>query len=239
MPSAAPVASVASATAAELDASFTAAWQRSRDDLLRYAYRYVGQREQAEDCVDDALATCWKLWGTSGIYLRPGWGQRNYLFRAVYNQCMTLLRRRKCAPDQALSLQAPPQGIAAALGAAGSDSEAVTLADVLADTMADGHSVEDVVAAREAWQYVLTVCTPRQRAVLILNAQGYAWEEIVEKLAGITFMGVGSGHRLYCTVGAVKKDLYNLRNHLAQHRHLFADAGAALGALDAVLAQAS
>jgi RNA polymerase sigma-70 factor, ECF subfamily len=83
------IALVARARGGDRDA-FRALVEAYYDDLGRFARRYLGQREDAEDALQETFLRAYRSLG--GYVEREAF--RSWLFRILINRCRTLARRR-------------------------------------------------------------------------------------------------------------------------------------------------
>jgi RNA polymerase sigma-70 factor (sigma-E family) len=127
----------------EADTSVTALYQAHALGLIRYAYLMLGERQAAEDVVQEAFAGLYRRWEKLSD---PG-NALPYVRSSVLNGCRSQLRRHGRAP--------------AGLAAAG-----------LADAAFPVASAESAVLSAEQRRSVLRALRqlpPRQREVLVLR----------------------------------------------------------------------
>ena len=148
------------------EARFTALSERHRRELQVHSYRMLGNLEQAEDAVQEALLRAWRG-RASFASAGTDWGPsaRAWLYRIVTTTCLDILRaaqrqaRRQPAPGEVPWLQPCP--------------------DALLDEAA---GPEGTAIRREtvelAYLAVIQLLPARQRAVLLLrDVQGYSAAE--------------------------------------------------------------
>jgi RNA polymerase sigma-70 factor (sigma-E family) len=83
------------------DEAIAVLWQRQRPRLVRLAVGLTGDREAAEEIVQEAFAALWKRWR----FLRNVSGAQAYLHRVVVNQARARWRARR--RSQALAALLP------------------------------------------------------------------------------------------------------------------------------------
>lgn len=72
--------------------AFTELASRYLNQIIQFAYRYVGSRSDAEDVAQEALIRIWKhavSWEPQGFSLK------SWLYRITYNLCIDEIRKRK------------------------------------------------------------------------------------------------------------------------------------------------
>jgi len=136
--------------AAEGDmASFEELVERHQQSALNVAYRFLGDRQLAEDAVQDAFL---KLLAAAPRY-RPTARFRTYLYNVVWHLCVDVYRKRHPLPLEEVPLGEDPGG-----GPVQSVEEA-----------------ERAALVRQAVQEL----PPRQRMALVLkHFEGLSYEEI-------------------------------------------------------------
>ncbi|MEO9169969.1 MAG: sigma-70 family RNA polymerase sigma factor [Candidatus Baltobacteraceae bacterium] len=82
---------LAEAFAAKERWAFERAYERYGALLFSTALRVLGSREDAQDCVHDALA---RVWRSPGAYTRARGGVRSFLVVCVRNEAITRLRSK-------------------------------------------------------------------------------------------------------------------------------------------------
>lgn len=142
-------------------AAFATLLRRNQGAVLGLAYRYLGDRAQAEDVAQDVFL---QLYRARGRY-RPDARFRSYLLRITANACLSRLRRRTHA-----SLDAEDEA-----GRAGGDP-----ADPAA--RAPGAALEqDELHARV--RAAVAQLPDRQRLAILLNKfEGLGYREVGEQL---------------------------------------------------------
>lgn len=70
---------------------FRSVFQQCYTDLCRYAFTVLKDMDEAEDVVQSMFIKIWEKRETLNVQH----AMRNYLYRAVYNQCINLLDHRK------------------------------------------------------------------------------------------------------------------------------------------------
>ncbi len=163
------------------EARFAELTQRHRRELQVHSYRMLGNLQQAEDAVQEALLRAWK--GRASFDGGPG--ARAWLYRIVTTTCFDIQR---AAQRQAAHLKS-----AASLAAAGEVPWLQPCPDALLDEAADP---EGSAIRREtvelAYLAVIQLLPARQRAVLLLRAvQGYSAAETASIL-GLSVAAVTS-----------------------------------------------
>jgi RNA polymerase sigma-70 factor (TIGR02960 family) len=148
------------------EARFTALSERHRRELQVHSYRMLGNLEQAEDAVQEALLRAWKG-RASFASTGDAWGQsaRAWLYRIVTTTCLDILRaaqrqtRQQPAPGEIPWLQPCPDSLLDE--AAGPEGTAIRRETV-----------------ELAYLAVIQLLPSRQRAVLLLrDVQGYSAAE--------------------------------------------------------------
>jgi len=174
---------------AQLDeARFAELSERHRRELQVHSYRMLGNLEQAEDAVQEALLRAWK--GRASFDGGPG--ARAWLYRIVTTTCLDVLRS---AQRQAAQLQAAESGEIPWLQ---------PCPDALLD---DAAGPEGSAIRREtvelAYLAVIQLLPARQRAVLLLrDVQGYSAAETAAIL-GLSVAAVTSAlQRARATIAA-------------------------------------
>ena len=148
------------------EARFTELSERHRRELQVHSYRMLGNFEQAEDAVQEALLRAWK--GRASFDGGPA--ARAWLYRIVTTTCFDILRTAKRRPEQVESvadvpwLQPYPDAL---LDAAGGPEEAAIRRETV----------------ELAYLAVIQLLPARQRAVLLLReVQGYSAAETAAAL---------------------------------------------------------
>ena len=143
------------------EARFTALSERHRRELQVHSYRMLGNLEQAEDAVQEALLRAWK--GRASFDGGPG--ARAWLYRIVTTTCFDILRAAQRRGERVESiadvpwLQPYPDALLDAAG--GPEAEAIRRETV-----------------ELAYLAVIQLLPARQRAVLLLrDVQGYSAAE--------------------------------------------------------------
>ena len=148
------------------EARFAELSERHRGELQVHSYRMLGNLEQAEDAVQEALLRAWK----GRALFDGGPGARAWLYRIVTTTCFDLLRAAQRRPEQIESIADVPW--------------IQPCPDALLDAAA---GPEEAVIRREtvelAYLAVIQLLPARQRAVLLLrDVQGYSAAETAEIL---------------------------------------------------------
>jgi len=148
------------------EARFTELSERHRRELQVHSYRMLGNLEQAEDAVQEALLRAWK--GRASFDGGPA--ARAWLYRIVTTTCFDILRAARRRPEQVESVADVPW--------------LQPYPDVLLDA-AEGP--EEAAIRREtvelAYLAVIQLLPARQRAVLLLrDVQGYSAAETARML---------------------------------------------------------
>jgi RNA polymerase sigma-70 factor (TIGR02960 family) len=145
------------------EARFTELSERHRRELQVHSYRMLGNLEQAEDAVQEALLRAWK--GRASFDGGPG--ARAWLYRIVTTTCFDVLRaaQRRSAKLESIAdvpwLQPCPDSLLDEAGAAGPEGAAIRRETV-----------------ELAYLAVIQLLPARQRAVLLLrDVQGYSAAE--------------------------------------------------------------
>jgi len=86
------------------EARFTELSERHRRELQVHSYRMLGNLEQAEDAVQEALLRAWK--GRASFDGGPA--ARAWLYRIVSTTCFDILRAAKRRPEQIESIADVP-----------------------------------------------------------------------------------------------------------------------------------
>ncbi|TVZ06132.1 sigma-70 family RNA polymerase sigma factor [Trebonia kvetii] len=148
------------------EARFTELSERHRHELQVHSYRMLGNFEQAEDAVQEALLRAWK--GRASFDGGPA--ARAWLYRIVTTTCFDILRAAQRRPEQIQSIADVPW--------------IQPYPDVLLDAAAEP---EGAAIRREtvelAYLAVIQLLPARQRAVLLLrDVQGYSGAETAQML---------------------------------------------------------
>jgi RNA polymerase sigma-70 factor (TIGR02960 family) len=148
------------------EARFTELSERHRHELQVHSYRMLGNLQQAEDAVQEALLRAWK--GRASFDGGPG--ARAWLYRIVTTTCFDVLRAAQRRPEQVESIADVPW--------------LQPYPDSLLDAATDP---EGAAIRREtvelAYLAVIQLLPARQRAVLLLrDVQGYSAAEAAEIL---------------------------------------------------------
>ncbi len=143
------------------EARFTELSERHRRELQVHSYRMLGNLEQAEDAVQEALLRAWK--GRASFDGGPG--ARAWLYRIVTTTCFDILRAAQRRGEQVESIADVPW--------------LQPCPDALLDAAAEP---EGAAIRREtvelAYLAVIQLLPARQRAVLLLrDVQGYSAAE--------------------------------------------------------------
>ena len=86
------------------EARFTELSERHRRELQVHSYRMLGNMEQAEDAVQEALLRAWK--GRASFDGGPA--ARAWLYRIVTTTCFDILRAARRRPEQIESIADVP-----------------------------------------------------------------------------------------------------------------------------------
>jgi len=155
------------------EARFGELSQRHRRELQVHSYRMLGNLEQAEDAVQEALLRAWK--GRASFDGGPG--ARAWLYRIVTTTCLDILRaakRQGRSPGPAAEvpwLQPYPDALLDEAEAASSEWAGPEGAAIRRETV------------ELAYLAVIQLLPARQRAVLLLrDVQGYSAAETAEIL---------------------------------------------------------
>jgi len=148
------------------EARFAELSERHRHELQVHSYRMLGNFEQAEDAVQEALLRAWK--GRASFDGGPA--ARAWLYRIVTTTCFDILRAARRRPEQIESIADVPW--------------IQPYPDVLLDAAEDP---EGAAIRREtvelAYLAVIQLLPARQRAVLLLrDVQGYSTAETAQML---------------------------------------------------------
>src|SRR6202046_5670212 len=148
------------------EARFTELSERHRRELQVHSYRMLGNLEQAEDAVQEALLRAWK--GRASFDGAPA--GRSWLYRIVTRTCFDILRAAQRRPEQIESIADVPW--------------LQPCPDALLDA-AEGP--EEAAIRREtvelAYLAVIQLLPARQRAVLLLrDVPGYSAAETADVL---------------------------------------------------------
>jgi len=157
------------------EARFTELSERHRRELQVHSYRMLGNFEQAEDAVQEALLRAWK--GRASFDGGPA--ARAWLYRIVTTTCFDILRAAQRRPEQIQSIADVPW--------------IQPYPDVLLDA---AEEPEGAAIRREtvelAYLAVIQLLPARQRAVLLLrDVQGYSGAETAQML-GMSVPAVAS-----------------------------------------------
>ena len=161
------------------EAAFDSIVLRYRSMVGRFIYRYVQDRERAEDICQEVFLRVFK----ARHRYRPEANFRTWLFTISVRLCLNELRARKRERRVIVRLHADPR----------SDGEAEDVLESVAD-----RDVEPAGAAverkemEEAVDLAIADLPPSQRAALLLvRFEDFSYKEIAESL-GITVMAVKS-----------------------------------------------
>lgn len=157
------------------EARFTELSERHRRELQVHSYRMLGNLEQAEDAVQEALLRAWK--GRASFDGGPG--ARAWLYRIVTTTCFDILRAAQRRGEQVESIADVPW--------------LQPYPDALLDAAGEP---EGAAIRREtvelAYLAVIQLLPARQRAVLLLrDVQGYSAAETASML-GLSVASVTS-----------------------------------------------
>jgi RNA polymerase sigma-70 factor (TIGR02960 family) len=164
------------------EARFTELSERHRRELQVHSYRMLGNLEQAEDAVQEALLRAWK--GRASFDGGPA--ARAWLYRIVTTTCLDILRTERS------------RGTAARTDGLNAESIAdVPWLQPCPDALLDAAGGPEEAAIRRetvelAYLAVIQLLPARQRAVLLLrDVQGYPAAETA-RLLGLTVASVTS-----------------------------------------------
>jgi RNA polymerase sigma-70 factor (ECF subfamily) len=164
-----------------MPSSFGTALAAHRPELLRHCYRMLGSFADAEEAVQDALASAWK-----GRKSYSGAAPlRHWLFRIATNTCLNARKARRRALPNAT---AGPARAGAPVGDPVDPDTWITPApdDALypAGLAADAaHALQERESISLAFVALLQRLPPRQRAVLLLkDVVGFSSAEIADAL---------------------------------------------------------
>jgi RNA polymerase sigma-70 factor, ECF subfamily len=148
-------------------ASFVAATEGFRRELLAHCYRLLGSVTDAEDLVQETYLRAWRSYdgfeGRSSV--------RTWLYQIATNACLTELARhsRRTLPSGLCAPESDPEAFPAGAGSEVSWLQPIPDALVLPDS-ADPATI---ITARESLRLALIASlqylTPQQRAVLVLR----------------------------------------------------------------------
>jgi RNA polymerase sigma-70 factor (ECF subfamily) len=155
------------------DAAFDALVREHLPALYRFCVRYLGNRDEAEDAVQDALFKAWKAIGRFDD-TKPF---RPWLFRIARNSATDLMRKRRSHAFSTLD---------------GDDDGS------FAETLADPGPLPDELFSRAELgvevQRALGELSPRERLVVLLRYEDdFSFEEIAE----ISGMPAGTARSLH------------------------------------------
>ncbi len=147
------------------EARFAELSERHRRELQVHSYRMLGNFEQAEDAVQEALLRAWK--GRASFDGGPA--ARAWLYRIVTTTCFDILRAAQRRPEQVESIADLPW------------------LQPYPDTLLDAAEPESAAIRREtvelAYLAVIQLLPARQRAVLLLrDVEGYSAAETAKLL---------------------------------------------------------
>ena len=138
-----------------------------QDEVLNYVYRFLGNREAAEEATQEAFINIIK----AAPRYEPRAKFKTWMYRIVHNYCIDCLRRAKIRKTTSLetSLTSEPNG--------------PTLFDTVSDK---AENVEDQIANQEIHDRLmeaLNQLNPDQREVFLLRENlGLAFHEIADLL---------------------------------------------------------
>jgi len=72
--------------------AFTMLASRYLSQIIKFAYRYVGSRSDAEDVAQETLI---RLWKHAASWEPQGFSLRSWIYRITYNLCIDEIRKRK------------------------------------------------------------------------------------------------------------------------------------------------
>ena len=72
--------------------AFTVLAARYLNQIIKFAYRYVGNRADAEDVAQNAMI---RLWKHAASWEPQGFTLRSWIYRITYNLCIDEIRKRK------------------------------------------------------------------------------------------------------------------------------------------------
>jgi RNA polymerase sigma-70 factor (ECF subfamily) len=148
------------------EARFAELSERHRHELQVHSYRMLGNFEQAQDAVQEALLRAWK--GRASF--DGGQAARAWLYRIVTTTCFDILRAAQRRPEQIESIADVPW------------------IQPYPDTLLDAATEPEGAAIRRetvelAYLAVIQLLPARQRAVLLLrDVQGYSAAETAQML---------------------------------------------------------
>jgi RNA polymerase sigma-70 factor (ECF subfamily) len=150
----------------DLDGSFEALVRAHQDRLFSIAYRFLGDRHDAEEVTQDALVRVYRALGgydpdrIAALRLRP------WLATIVLNVCRTRTARRRIVPNP-LSLDRVD------------DADGTRLADPVADATTSPSAVVEGREARRRWASLVTQLPPAYRAPIVLrHVDGLSYPEL-------------------------------------------------------------
>lgn len=87
--------------------AFTVLAARYLNQIIKFAYRYVGNRTDAEDVAQEALI---RLWKHAASWEPQGFTLRSWIYRITYNLCIDEIRKRKPVTELKYDNQAVADG---------------------------------------------------------------------------------------------------------------------------------
>jgi RNA polymerase sigma-70 factor (ECF subfamily) len=87
--------------------AFTILASRYTGQIIKFAYRYVGSRSDAEDVAQEAMI---RLWRHAASWEPQGYSLRSWIYRITYNLCIDEIRKRKPVSELKYDNQAVAEG---------------------------------------------------------------------------------------------------------------------------------
>jgi RNA polymerase sigma-70 factor (ECF subfamily) len=141
-----------------IDKAFEEAMLAHRDEIYRYAWRMVGDRQDAQDLTQETFLRAYRAFER----LEPDSNVRAWLYRIATNACLTFLKRR--GRERSVSLDAAWP------------SEALSHTETPLDRVGRLELLREVAQAVEG-------LPPRQRAAIVQRKyQGLSYAEIAASL---------------------------------------------------------
>lgn len=157
------------------EAAFAALIERYADGLFAFSYKLSGDRDLAEDAVQDAFVKAWR--GLRSFDESRSF--RSWIFSIAHNSTIDLLRKRKDLPFRDLD----------------GEEEGEAFADTLRDEGPLPDEVADKALLAEALEETLGGLPVRSRSVVLLHdKEGLTFEEI-SRVAGEPLNTVKSRYR--------------------------------------------
>lgn len=87
--------------------AFTILALRYTSQIIKFAYRYVGSRSDAEDVAQETMI---RLWKHAASWEPQGFSLRSWIYRITYNLCIDEIRKRKPVSELKYDSQAVAEG---------------------------------------------------------------------------------------------------------------------------------